>query len=178
MSEVRYTVTVRGDSAHGLEIHLATATKVMLGAHAPYPWGGGTDILSVERAPRSDGGEPVMLWDGHDRPMCPDCEGRHTKLSRLGDAISRIADIDALTAERLAGVVLGTLAAMRDGSDGGCADCGGLREQIAAAVEAIAVNYPEDVFPPGSDSRDAISGTAMRHAYRNAARSIREDSPS
>lgn len=49
-----------------------------------------------------------------------------------------------------------------------------LREQIAAQVEAIADNYPEDVFPPGSTSRDGISGTAMRHAYRNAARSIRE----
>lgn len=49
-----------------------------------------------------------------------------------------------------------------------------LRERIAAAVEAIAANYPEDVFPPDSDSRDAIGGTAMRHAYRNAARVIRE----
>ena len=49
-----------------------------------------------------------------------------------------------------------------------------LREQIAAHVEAIAENYPEDVFPPDGTSRDAISGTAMRHAYRNAARSIRE----
>jgi hypothetical protein len=50
-----------------------------------------------------------------------------------------------------------------------------LREQIAAAVEAIADNYPEDVFPPDGTSRDAIGGTAMRHAYRNAARFIRED---
>lgn len=49
-----------------------------------------------------------------------------------------------------------------------------LREQIAAQVEAIADNYPEDVFPADSTSCDGISGTAMRHAYRNAARSIRE----
>lgn len=47
--------------------------------------------------------------------------------------------------------------------------------QIAARVEALAENYPEDVFPPDADNRDAISGTAMRHAYQNAARSIRED---
>ena len=51
------------------------------------------------------------------------------------------------------------------------------REQIAAHVEAIADNYPEDVFPSDGTSRDAISGTAMRHAYRNAARSVREDWP-
>jgi hypothetical protein len=50
-------------------------------------------------------------------------------------------------------------------------------ERIARHVEDFAGNYPEDVFPPGSDSRDAISGTAMRHAYLNAARSIREDWP-
>ena len=50
-----------------------------------------------------------------------------------------------------------------------------VRERIARHVEAIGANYPEEIFPPGSDSRDAISGTAMRHAYRNAARSIRED---
>jgi len=50
-----------------------------------------------------------------------------------------------------------------------------VRGEIAAAVEGLAENYPEDVFPPGSDVRDAISGTAMRHAYRNAARLIREN---
>jgi hypothetical protein len=50
-----------------------------------------------------------------------------------------------------------------------------LRESIAAHVEALAANYPEDVFPADGTSRDAIGGTAMRHAYRNAARSIRED---
>jgi hypothetical protein len=49
-----------------------------------------------------------------------------------------------------------------------------LREQIAAAVEAIADNYPEDVFPPDSTTVDAIAAKAMRHAYRNAARTIRE----
>jgi len=49
------------------------------------------------------------------------------------------------------------------------------RERIARQVEDVAANYPEDVFPPDSGSRDAISGTAMRHAYRNAARAIREE---
>lgn len=118
MSEQRYLVTVRGDAAHGLEIHMASATKVILGAHAPYPRGGGTDVLSVERAPRDAGAQPVMLWDGHGRPMCPDCEGRGTELSRLAEAIQGIADTDALTAQRLAGTVLGELAAMRAGSGG------------------------------------------------------------
>jgi hypothetical protein len=49
------------------------------------------------------------------------------------------------------------------------------RERVAAHVEELAGNYPEDVFPAHSDSRDAIGGTAMRHAYRNVARTIRED---
>jgi hypothetical protein len=48
------------------------------------------------------------------------------------------------------------------------------RERIAARMDALAANYPEDIFPPDSDVRDAIGGTAMRHAYRNAAREIRE----
>jgi hypothetical protein len=49
------------------------------------------------------------------------------------------------------------------------------RERIARHLDALAANYPEDVFPPGADSRDGISGAAMRHAYRNAARSVLED---
>jgi hypothetical protein len=48
------------------------------------------------------------------------------------------------------------------------------RERIAARMDELASNYPEDVFPPDSDVRDGISGTAMRHAYRNAAREVRE----
>ena len=48
------------------------------------------------------------------------------------------------------------------------------RERIAARMDELAENYPEDVFPPDSDVRDGISGTAMRHAYRNAAREVRE----
>ena len=48
------------------------------------------------------------------------------------------------------------------------------RESIAARIDEIAANYPESVFPPGSGSRDAISGTAMRHAYQTAARLIRQ----
>ena len=80
MSEVRYIVTVRSDAAHALEINLDKATKVMVGVHAPYPWGRGIDVLSVERAPYGSR-DAVTLWDGHDRPMCPDCEGRGTPLS-------------------------------------------------------------------------------------------------
>jgi hypothetical protein len=49
-----------------------------------------------------------------------------------------------------------------------------VRERVAVALEDYAANYPEDMFPPGSSSRDAIGGTAMRHAYRNAARIARE----
>jgi hypothetical protein len=41
-------------------------------------------------------------------------------------------------------------------------------EDAARDLLAYAQNYPESVFPPDSDSRDAIGGTAMRHAYRNA----------
>lgn len=111
MSEARYLVTVRSDAAHGLELHMASATMVILGAHAPYPQGGGTDVLSVERAPRNAGEQPVMLWDGHGRPMCPDCEGRGTQLSRLAEAIQGATGVNALTAQSLAGDTLRTLAA-------------------------------------------------------------------
>ena len=48
------------------------------------------------------------------------------------------------------------------------------RERIACYIDSLAANYPEDVFTAEGTSRDAIGGTAMRHAYRNAARSIRE----
>jgi hypothetical protein len=44
-------------------------------------------------------------------------------------------------------------------------------------MNTLAENYPEDVFTPTGTSKDAIGGTAMRHAYRNAARTIREDRP-
>lgn len=43
------------------------------------------------------------------------------------------------------------------------------RRQAARDLEKCAENYPESVFSGSSDSRDAIAGTAMRHAYRNAA---------
>jgi hypothetical protein len=49
----------------------------------------------------------------------------------------------------------------------------GTRESIARQIEDLAANYPETVFPASSDSRDAVSGTAMRHAYQTAARMIR-----
>ena len=49
-----------------------------------------------------------------------------------------------------------------------------VRERIAVALEDYAGNYPEDIWPPDGTSRDSIGGTAMRHAYRNAARIARE----
>ena len=48
------------------------------------------------------------------------------------------------------------------------------RERIAARMDELAAYYPESVWPPDSDVRDSIGATAMRHAYRNAAREIRE----
>jgi hypothetical protein len=48
------------------------------------------------------------------------------------------------------------------------------RERIAALMDELAAYYPESVWPPDSDVRDSIGATAMRHAYRNAARAIRE----
>ena len=48
------------------------------------------------------------------------------------------------------------------------------REQLAACMDELAANYPEDVFPSRSVSIDGISGTAMRLAYSYAARYIRE----
>lgn len=49
-----------------------------------------------------------------------------------------------------------------------------LAEHIAEQLDAMADYYLETVFPSHSDSRDAISGTAMRHAYRQAAKIARE----
>ena len=49
-----------------------------------------------------------------------------------------------------------------------------VRERIAVALEDYAANYPEEMFPPDGTSRDSIGGTAMRHAYRNAARIARD----
>lgn len=43
------------------------------------------------------------------------------------------------------------------------------RRQAARDLEKYAGNYPEDVFLPHGTSTDSIAGTAMRHAYRNAA---------
>jgi hypothetical protein len=47
-------------------------------------------------------------------------------------------------------------------------------ERIARALIDYAGHYPDDVFPADSDNRAAIGGTAMRHAYRNAAQIARE----
>jgi hypothetical protein len=54
-----------------------------------------------------------MLWDGHGRDMCPCCEGRGTTLSRLAEAIADAAEVDALTAQRLAIDVLAALPPQR-----------------------------------------------------------------
>ena len=51
------------------------------------------------------------------------------------------------------------------------------RRKVAAKLRAYADNYPPDVFPPDSDNRDAIAGTAMRHAYLTAARIAEEADP-
>lgn len=48
------------------------------------------------------------------------------------------------------------------------------REHLAACMDDLAANYPEDVFPSSSLTVDGISGTAMRLAYSYAARFIRE----
>jgi hypothetical protein len=49
-----------------------------------------------------------------------------------------------------------------------------VRAEVAEQLRAYALNYPAEVFPPDSDVRDAIAGTAMRHAYNNAARLVEE----
>ena len=46
------------------------------------------------------------------------------------------------------------------------------RQRVVLHMRTLACNYPEDVFPPAGSSSDAIGGTAMRHAYRNAARAV------
>jgi hypothetical protein len=50
------------------------------------------------------------------------------------------------------------------------------RERLAALMDDLAANWPIDAYPPISDDRTSgsLSGAAMRHAYRNAARTIRE----
>lgn len=52
------------------------------------------------------------------------------------------------------------------------------REQVLAEAadvfEAYADNYPDDVFPTDSRTTDGIAGTAMRHAYRVVARTLRD----
>jgi hypothetical protein len=49
-----------------------------------------------------------------------------------------------------------------------------VREQTALLMEEMAAHYPVSVFPPDSEVRDGIAGTAMRHAYVLAARIARE----
>lgn len=47
------------------------------------------------------------------------------------------------------------------------------RERIAAWLEDLAACYPIETFPPDSDEKTSIAGTACRHAYRNAADALR-----
>lgn len=49
-----------------------------------------------------------------------------------------------------------------------------VRADVAEDLRSYTLNYPAEVFPPDSDVRDAIAGTAMRHAYNNAARLVEE----
>jgi hypothetical protein len=51
-----------------------------------------------------------------------------------------------------------------------------LRTRIADGCEKTAGNYPPEVFSPDSDARDAIGGTAMRHAWSAADRMVRDGS--
>lgn len=53
-----------------------------------------------------------------------------------------------------------------------------LRTRLADALDAHAdEQYPESVFTPGSTQPDGVAGTAMRHAYHQAARMIRDGWP-
>jgi PadR family transcriptional regulator PadR len=53
-----------------------------------------------------------------------------------------------------------------------------LRTRLADALDAFAdAQYPETVFTPGSAQPDGVAGTAMRHAYHQAARLIRDGWP-
>ena len=85
--------------------------------------------------------------DGRDRPMF---------LAAWAERDPRLQALDESMAEAVAAEV---------------------REQVAARMDELAANYPEDVFPADGTSGDAIGGAAMRHAYRNAARTIREETP-
>lgn len=53
-----------------------------------------------------------------------------------------------------------------------------LRTRLADAFDTFADHhYPETVFTPGSTQPDGIAGNAMRHAYHQAARMIRDGWP-
>jgi hypothetical protein len=87
-----------------------------------------------------DEDEICNCWcDGHDCPAA-ECPSFRLVTSRLRDAAEKLADARAAT--------------LRSAAD---------------ALLRYAENYPEDVFPADSTSRDGIGGTAMRHAYKNAA---------
>ena len=49
------------------------------------------------------------------------------------------------------------------------------RERCAQHLEVLAANYPSDLFRSDGTSRDAISGTAMRHALYTAAGLLRQE---
>lgn len=86
-----------------------------------------------------------------------------------------LAGYDRLTGELVyAAWPCMTIAALDSTDPPASGEGGGTLLGVADALERYAENYPESVFPPDSDVRDAIGGTAMRHAYRNAARMLRE----
>lgn len=57
-----------------------------------------------------------------------------------------------------------------------CADEAALRQQIAAGLERSAALYDQPaIWPEDSTHPDSLGAHAMRHAYRAAARMVRED---
>ena len=49
------------------------------------------------------------------------------------------------------------------------------RRSVAAELDAIASNYPADVFPADSTTRDGIAGTAIREVLTRRAAALRGD---
>jgi hypothetical protein len=91
------------------------------------------------------GNRTLLVWDALRPPVRARWETIATAVWQSGDDAAARAVDSALTLER---------------------------QRVVLHMRALACNYPEDVFPPTSSSSDAIGGTAMRHAYRNAARAV------
>lgn len=47
-------------------------------------------------------------------------------------------------------------------------------DHVARELESLAGNYPESAFPADAESRDGVSGAAMRHAYLTALKLVRD----